>query len=393
MKKLKSLAILLITIMSVCFIPAMTSLAASAVVDLAADSTEVTEGDTVYVYINIDSKTTFGDFEADLTYDKNVLDYQGGADVITGGSGYLKISDLDNGQLNTSRKYALEFKALKVGISDITFSGSVTVYDENGNEMSVSSDSIEISVKAPVSASTDANLSSLVTSPGNLSPTFDKNVTDYSMKVDNEVSKLIISAIPEDEKATVSVSGNDILKEGQNKIVITVLAESGDIIEYTINVYREPAPTVTGLPVQTDTTTGAALEILQTNGITYAVINGKFKLVEPGSEIQIPKGYIKTDMTISGVTISVYVPEDDLQSEFVLLYAEASNGEAGFYQYDRVDHTLQRFMETSVTSDKYRSEMNRAAITIAILSAFCVLLLGLTIGLFLKQKRVRKHKN
>ncbi|HCR39554.1 MAG TPA: hypothetical protein DIW41_01505, partial [Lachnospiraceae bacterium] len=49
--------------------------AASAEIEIAADTKEVTVGDDFFVYIRITSDTMFGDFEANLTYDDELIEY------------------------------------------------------------------------------------------------------------------------------------------------------------------------------------------------------------------------------------------------------------------------------------------------------------------------------
>jgi hypothetical protein len=391
MKKYLGIYLIVVIAVAVMF-PAVPCQAASAKVNIMADSAQVTVGDTVNVYIKIDSGTTFEDFEADLTYDKDILEYQSGASVITGGSGYLKISDMGSGQLDSSRKYALEFKADKVGDCNIAFSGQVMVYDNSGIEMPVSSESVTISVKAQKTASTNTNLKSLETSPVDITPIFDKKVTEYSVNVSNDTEKLLITAIPEDEKASVSITGNDFLHDGENKIVITVLAESGDIIEYTINVSREAAPTVTVQPAAPSDSNEAKFEILKTeSGTIYLVYRDGFKLVEPGSDIIIPEGYSRSEITVSGVAITAFVSDSNPESDIVLLYAEDATGKAGFYQFDKIQNTLQLYVPVTIDNDKNSSDLNKGALTIAILSALCVLLFIAVVWLFLKRRQVKKN--
>ena len=56
--------------------------ASSADIKITADGTEVVLGDEFNAYINISSDITFGDFEAYLVYDAEVLEYIDGASVI-----------------------------------------------------------------------------------------------------------------------------------------------------------------------------------------------------------------------------------------------------------------------------------------------------------------------
>lgn len=378
--------------------------AASAEVILSADSTEVTAGDNVFVYININSDTLFGDFEANLTYNEDLLEYQGGASVITGGNGYLKISDTGLLEGDTSRKYTLKFQAIKAGMCTFAFNQRAAVYDfDNGYEMSVSSNELTMNVKAPVTASNDTNLKSLKISPSVLTPTFDKGIFEYNVTVDYQTEQLIIAAIPEDDKSTVTISGNDTLVEGENKVVVSVLAESGDVIEYTINVRKEAAPTqVTITPTLAPEDIQGSFKIVTIAGEEYAVFSGKYQLQEPSSDITIPEGYTAGSIFIAGISIPAYLPINNQESEFVLLYAKNELEETGFYRYDRVEKTMLRYVpdstllkdqtssqtaEDNSSNAKYNSNMKKVAIVIALMSALSGLLAFVVISLLLKMKR------
>lgn len=398
-------AIFCLLFIAAAFINTNTAKAASANIEITADNSNVTVGDTVYVYINISSDTTFGDVEANLVYDEDVLEYKSGASFITGSSGFLRISDVNISEEAKSRKYALEFEALKVGKCEIDFSGSVMVYDyESGLPMSVSSNILELEIKSPQTASDNANLASLKVSPGELNPSFDKNIYEYNVNVGNDTEKLVVVALPEDEKATVSVSGNDFLEEGENKVIVAVTAETGNKKEYTINVLRESSPQLDIEPVTPDKKHGT-FELVRADNEIYAVYGGKYKIIEPGPDVKIPEGYSKTKIIISGISIEVYAPES-LDSDFLLIYAENELGEANFYRYDKVEKTMQRYVaeQTSaympeedldkdiLKSEEYRSKLNKTAIIIAVLSIICVLLMLLCIRLYIMTKGYRDNK-
>ncbi len=375
--------------------------AASANLEITADKSQVNVGDTVYVYINISSDAMFEDVEANLTYDEDILEYKSGVSFITGSSGFLKIADINFSDGEDSRKYALEFQALKVGKCEIEFSGQIMVYDyDTGLPMSVSSNPLELEVKAAQTASDNANLASLKISPNELSPAFDKNVYEYSAVVGYETERLVVVALPEDEKATVRVVGNESLAEGENKVGITVIAESGKVIEYTIHVGRESAPDegIDTNPIIPDERHGS-FEVVRAGDEIFAVYGGKYKIIEPSESVKIPNGYTKTRTIISGISIPVYAPEQ-LDSEFLLIYAENELGETGFYKYDKIEKTMQRYVaeETAayvpedrtdgdkISSEEYRSNLNKAAIIIALLSALCALFIIVSIRLYLKSR-------
>lgn len=87
--------------------------------------------------------------------------------------------------------------------------------------------------------SDNKNLKSLTVTPEGLSPKFSASVTEYAMSVEDTTKKVDIEAIPEDEKAKVSISGNTDLEVGENTVEIKVTAEDGTTKTYKIIVTKE----------------------------------------------------------------------------------------------------------------------------------------------------------
>ena len=87
--------------------------------------------------------------------------------------------------------------------------------------------------------SDNADLKTLQISNGKLSPDFDKDITEYYTNVDLSVNKITTKVTLADNKSTVKVKGNRNLKEGENKIELTVTAESGKKKVYYIYVNKK----------------------------------------------------------------------------------------------------------------------------------------------------------
>ena len=87
--------------------------------------------------------------------------------------------------------------------------------------------------------SSNNNLKSLDISGYTLNPGFDKDKTSYSMTVNNGITGLNVSALAEDEKATVTIEGTSNWKVGVNNVKVTVIAEDGSKKVYTIAVTRK----------------------------------------------------------------------------------------------------------------------------------------------------------
>ena len=90
-------------------------------------------------------------------------------------------------------------------------------------------------------------LEKLEISKGKLSPEFNGSVTDYSLTVGSSVEKIDITAIANDENATIEIAGNEDLKEGKN--IITILVRNSDdseIVTYQIDVTKKSGIDIVG---------------------------------------------------------------------------------------------------------------------------------------------------
>lgn len=94
-------------------------------------------------------------------------------------------------------------------------------------------------------ASGDNNLTDLSVSGYTISPTFDKDITNYSVSIPNEATEVIVNATKSDSKAKVEISGNTNLKVGVNTVTVKVTAENGSVKTYTIEVTRREKDTTT----------------------------------------------------------------------------------------------------------------------------------------------------
>ena len=80
-------------------------------------------------------------------------------------------------------------------------------------------------------------LKSLSIDKGELSPAFDKQITNYNLAVANDVEEIVISANTEDNKANINGAGKINIKE-KKQLNIEVTAESGTVRSYFINIIR-----------------------------------------------------------------------------------------------------------------------------------------------------------
>ncbi|WP_028548043.1 cadherin-like beta sandwich domain-containing protein [Paenibacillus sp. UNC451MF] len=131
---------------------------------------------------------------------------------------------------------------LQTGNNTIT----VVVTAQNGTTKNY-----RVTVNRAPAASSNADLSSLTLSSGNLNPAFASDITTYTSSVESVVSSLTLTATVSDSNATMTVNGNPVLsgqasgainlQTGNNTITVVVTAQNGTTKNYRVTVNRAPA--------------------------------------------------------------------------------------------------------------------------------------------------------
>lgn len=375
--------------------------ATSATLTFTADNKSVSVGDTFYVVVILDSSDTIGGFEGYVSYDSNLVEFIEGGNFVNGNGGLLRIYDMDSTDATSTKKYSLQFKAKKVGDCIFDTSDAPAVYNADDDELSVSSNMLTVSISNSQSLSNNYNLAKLLISPGTLDQVYNNDVTNYKVEIPHESDMLFISAEPEEEEAVVTVEGNTDLKVGLNYVHVVVTAPSGAKKDVQIEVTRLDKQTEVDRKEEIEKEeTGVTVSTTEDNKKELESVH-RYEIVELEDATMIPKGYEETSVKIDQENVKAYTTTNNLQNEFVLLYLTNENGETGFYQYDRVEKTLQRFQqEKSYEEDDIlgsqqgnTSEMSPTLIIIAAMAGI-IIILSIALAIFaMKRKRDKEDRD
>lgn len=83
------------------------------------------------------------------------------------------------------------------------------------------------------------NLKTLTISGYDINPVFNKNTVEYYLTVSNDVTSLKVTALPENDAAKVTITGDTDLKGIENDILITVKSEKGLTKTYKVHVTKQ----------------------------------------------------------------------------------------------------------------------------------------------------------
>ena len=381
--------------------------AASASVAFSANSGTYTVGDTFVVTLTAESSEGISGFQTYVAYDPGVLELVDTGKHVMGSDGLVQIQDLEGEK--QIRQYRMKFRALNVGDTEVYISDTVYMYAPNSNEqMSVSQNTLPLTIEERETATTTEvkGLASLTVNPGTLTPAFDPSVTTYQVQVPNETTTLYIDAKTKLKAETVTVTGNDQLKEGMNTATITVNGKNGNQKQYVIQINRMTSgeEQLQKEEVQVEATTtpdtksvegGSASQVYESQGTLHLRTQMDLEIVPIPDSSVIPKGYVQLTADIHGKQIIAYAKEG--QSNYLLLYGKMGDETSGFYVYDKTGDCLQRYDEAlfaSLQDEKaYEQKTNTKTqgwywIVIAILGVMVILLLVL-----LGKKNAYEHED
>ena len=351
----------------------------------------------------------------------------------------INAADSSEDASNTSKKYSATCKTTGTGTIKITLSGNVTTASGSTSNISASK-TVTVKEKSTTTSSSSSNstnkkssnndLTSLSIEGYEISPTFNKNITNYTVTVPYGTEKIQINAYKEDNKASISGDYIKEVKEGENKFDVTVTAENGDKKVYTINVMVDSKPIevlvdekkYTLVKKATDlkdisleheiiklTIEDQEVEAYRVDSINYILVglrdsDGKISLFKfdsykddnipfkytlyqeissntitliptDTSSISIPSGYKKEEIEINGEKVTAYQKDDG----YYLIYGmNIETGKESFYSYDKEEGTFQRYIEVEeqLSLDTLKLVFIGAASVVSIFVAIIIVLIN-----------------
>lgn len=315
MKKILSI------IIAVLLLPIMVN-ASSGTISVSGANTGVV-GNKITVTVNLKG-TALGSWEMDLNYDKSYLQLI--SSTAEGGGTYMVNASTS---AIKSKNYTFTFKALKSGSTKLSV-GSYSVYDFNDQSLvsisSSSSKTIKIMTQAELEASysKDNNLKSLTVEGFELTPTFDKDVLNYSVIVPEDTIKINVKAVASDSRSSIKGDGEIEVNTGANTVSVVVTAENGSEKTYTISV-----------------------EVKDNNPIYVKVNNKDLSLVKASRLLSKPDAFEETTVTINDVEIPAFYNEI---CDITLVGLKSDDGKINLFIYDKDNNTYKNFVVITLDS-------------------------------------------
>lgn len=347
MKKIASILMSILMVLTLLAVPNQTVYAASASISVSASSVNI--GDSITVTVAVPEGITA---TIDVSYPSNLVSF---SNCSTTASNSGSAVSMNLGSFS-SRSATITFTATSAGTATFTATPITAGSEETAEQVPLDAASASVTIanqvttpttpSTPTTTVSDNNqLGWLQISPGTLSPGFHPDTTNYKVTVGYDVTKISISAIAAHEKAKVtSVSGGSNLQVGENTVTIVVQAENGVTKTYKIVVTRQAQ-------TETPETTGSETDEPATTTVEekFSWNGSDLEFVDKIPDSVIPTGFTKTERIINNKEVPVL---DFKDGKLTVMYLSNESGDNSLYVYDEKAQDVYPFV-TLGDEDRY----------------------------------------
>ena len=300
--------------------------AAGAAITIEPSKSSYVKGDTVYIVITVQSNVAMSGFQGYFSYDSNVLMYQTGGSVVSGNDDSFLVDDMSYEDSGTySMKYSVKFLARKAGSTTIELQKPYAVFcQSDSSEMSVSFNSLNVLVKKKAASAGIKNSSTA--KPRSTVPA-DEAQPSPSPEVPQD-------KIHEEAHHNISQTDSPVKTKAPKKSSEQYSSKNNGISSGNVS---------------------ASLK----KGDTILKYNTKYRVVPVENQEDIPDGFGAAQLKFDDQLVDAYVPENDTESEYALIYCSQENEEQQFYLYDKKSDTL---MPYEKVKSWYRGSLENAVV-------------------------------
>lgn len=286
-------------------------------ININTSNKNITTGDNITININIESKTAIGYYEYTLDYDNTKL-------KLLNGNPYT----MDKPNANNTKKItkSYKFKVLKTGKTKVSVKSYVVTSYEKEQNINIKINPLTINTSKNNNTSSNY-LSSLEVEGYKISPSFSKENTDYTLKINKDIDSINIIATPENKNVTIEGTGKRTLTPGENKLDITVKNNKDEELTYSI-----------------------LITVNDENSIKITIEGQEYTLLKNISNIDIPEGYKTIKLNINDVTIKALYSDI---TKYTLVGLKDEEGNIKLYIYDQDTDSYIPYNEITLKEIKF----------------------------------------
>lgn len=323
-KRVNRWLVMIAAVCSILLFPVMTGYAADGTLMLSDPTGSV--GGEIAMTMRIDGGgQPIGDVTATLTYDPAMLEFVSGTSI-EGGNGTLTLSASGTGA-EPEMVFNLLFRGLAEGTSTVQVTES-TAYLFSDEVLNLAAGQSTVTVGAGDGTAAPADSAERITGQESI-----EIGGQYYAIYENFTDALIPAGFTRTTAQYAGTEHSAIQQDASGKVIFFMVSGDSDPI---MALYNE-----------SDSTFIRAERVDVSESFYILVLSS-------GDGSSLPEEFYETTLSLHDVNFPAWQNMDSM--DFYLVYALSSGGTEGFYQYDLVDSTYQRYVATQSTPEEEPKE-------------------------------------
>lgn len=149
--------------------------------------------------------------------------------------------------------------------------------------------------------------------------------------------------------STVSVEKQEVYTEDESLLNLTHVGTA------TVTVSAGESASETEMETISESETAEEKQETVNEGVKLSAKDKSITIMNPGSDVQIPEGFLESTIDIDGHQVKGWVWKAESEHQYIIVYGMNDAGDLNFYRYDLKEKTIQRYFRDPLEEEQKKN--------------------------------------
>ena len=149
--------------------------------------------------------------------------------------------------------------------------------------------------------------------------------------------------------STVSVEKQEVYTEDESLLNLTHVGTA------TVTASAGESASETETETVSESETAEERQETVNEGVKLSAKDKSITIMNPGSDVQIPEGFLESTIDIDGHQVKGWVWKAESEHQYIIVYGMNDAGDLNFYRYDLKEKTIQRYFRDPLEEEQKKN--------------------------------------
>ena len=149
--------------------------------------------------------------------------------------------------------------------------------------------------------------------------------------------------------STVSVEKQEVYTEDESLLNLTHVGTA------SVTASAGESASETGTETVSESETAEEKQETVNEGVKLSAKDKSITIMKPGSDVQIPEGFLESTIDIDGHQVKGWVWKAESEHQYIIVYGMNDAGDLNFYRYDLKEKTIQRYFRDPLEEEQKKN--------------------------------------